>query len=137
MFLRSALEGNIGIDEDSECTVTPGGTVFYTGIDRHKRDSLLATYGSDGRLVKTGSGAEHPCRARRLLRHPRRPHRAVVESSGGWYWLADTSIGGQKVRAHGVPVEVDPARWAVYLESARPIALQVQRLVLPEDETKS
>jgi hypothetical protein len=28
--------------------------MFYTGIDQHKRDSFLATYDPDGRLVKQG-----------------------------------------------------------------------------------
>ena len=63
--------------------------MFYTGIDQHKRDSFLATYDAEGRLVKQGRVRNTRGALTAYLTAIGRPHRAVVESTGGWYWLAD------------------------------------------------
>jgi transposase len=63
--------------------------MFYTGIDQHKRDSYLATYDADGCFVKQGRVRNTRAALTAYLTTVGRPHRAVVESTGGWYWLAD------------------------------------------------
>lgn len=63
--------------------------MFYTGIDQHKRDSYLGTYDADGRVVKQGRVRNTRTALTAYLTAGGRPHRAVVESTGGGYWLAD------------------------------------------------
>ena len=63
--------------------------MFYSGIDQHKRDSYITTYGPDGGSVKQ---ERVPNTARRFQRYFAQfpgPHHAVVESTGSWYWVAD------------------------------------------------
>jgi len=64
--------------------------MYCSGIDQHKRTSVITTYDVDGQLVKR---AKLPNDRRRLgayFRDLPGPHKAVVESTGAWYWLADT-----------------------------------------------
>lgn len=64
--------------------------MYYSGIDQHKRYSVIATYDADGQLVKH---ARVPNDRPRLLAYftaLEGPHHAVVEATGNWYWLADT-----------------------------------------------
>ena len=63
--------------------------MFYTGIDQHKRDSFLATYDAEGTLVKQGRVRKTRAALSQYFAAFAGPHRAVVESTGGWYWLAD------------------------------------------------
>lgn len=63
--------------------------MWYTGIDQHREFCVLTTYGPDGPRVKQ---ARVPSTALALAPYFAAfpgPHRAVVESTGGWYWLAD------------------------------------------------
>ena len=63
--------------------------MFYSGIDQHKRDSYITTYGPDGEVVKQQRVANSPLLLQRYFAQFSGPHRAVVESTGSWYWLAD------------------------------------------------
>lgn len=75
---------------------------FFTGIDLHKRSSHLATVDAAGEIV-----AERNLRndSERLLAYfaaLEGRHLAVVESTGGWYWLEDvlTEVGVILTLAH-------------------------------------
>ena len=63
--------------------------MFYSGIDQHKRDSYITTYGPDGEVVKQERVPNTPLLLQRYFAQFPGPHRAVVESTGSWYWLAD------------------------------------------------
>jgi len=59
------------------------------GIDLHKRSLVIATLDSSGALVKR---RRLPTRGPDVLHYLASldgPHRAVVEATGGWYWIAD------------------------------------------------
>jgi transposase len=63
--------------------------MFYTGIDQHKRNSFITTYGPDGNIVKQERVPNTQLGLRQYFAQFHGPHRAVVESTGGWYWLAE------------------------------------------------
>jgi len=76
--------------------------MWYSGIDQHKRDSYLTTYGAEGPAVKQARVPNTPLQLERYFAPFPGPHRAVVESTGAWYWLADTLalLGVDLVLAH-------------------------------------
>ncbi len=63
--------------------------MFYSGIDQHKRDCFITTYGPDGAIVKQARVPNAPLQLQRHFAQFQGPHKAVVESTGSWYWLAD------------------------------------------------
>ena len=63
---------------------------YFTGIDLHKRSSLLTTLNADGDIVEQRKIHNHPNALRLYFRRLEGTHRAVVETTTGWYWLADT-----------------------------------------------
>ena len=63
--------------------------MFYSGIDQHKRDCFITTYGPEGAIVKQARVPNVPLQLQRYFAQFPGPHRAVVESTGSWYWLAD------------------------------------------------
>ena len=63
--------------------------MFYSGIDQHKRDCFITTYGPEGAIVKQARVPNAPLQLQRYFAQFSGPHRAVVESTGSWYWLAD------------------------------------------------
>ncbi len=63
--------------------------MFYSGIDQHKRDSFITTYDDDGTVVKQQRIRNCRMLIRRYFESLPGPHKAVVESTGSWYWLAD------------------------------------------------
>lgn len=76
--------------------------MWYSGIDQHKRDSVLTTYGPEGPRVKQAKVANTPLALAQYFGAFPGPHQAVVESTGGWYWLADAlaPLGVELVLAH-------------------------------------
>lgn len=63
--------------------------MLHHGIDLHKRSIVIGTVDSSGRVLKQ---KQMPARRTELLAYlssMRGPHRAVVEATGGWYWVAD------------------------------------------------
>jgi hypothetical protein len=62
--------------------------MFYTGIDQHKRNSYITTYGPEGSIVKQERVPNTELGLRQYFAQFQGHHRAVVESTGGWYWLA-------------------------------------------------
>ena len=67
--------------------------MWYSGIDQHKRDSVVTTYGPAGPRVKQARVLNTPLALEHYFAEFPGPHQAVVESTGGWYWLADTLAG--------------------------------------------
>jgi transposase len=63
--------------------------MFYSGIDQHKRDSFITTYGPDGEVVKQKRVANSTVLIQHYFSQLPGPHKAAVESTGSWYWLAD------------------------------------------------
>jgi hypothetical protein len=63
--------------------------MFYSGIDQHKRDCFITTYDSDGAMVKQKRVPNSPMLIRHYFGQLPGLHKAVVESTGSWYWLAD------------------------------------------------
>jgi hypothetical protein len=76
--------------------------MWYSGIDQHERDSVITTYGPDGPRVKQVRVANTPLTLAQYFADFPAPHKAVVESTGGWYWLADAlaPLGVELVLAH-------------------------------------
>ena len=62
--------------------------MYYYGIDQHKRDSFITTYDSQGTVVKQMRVANDPLLIQNYFAQFSGSHRAVVESTGSWYWLA-------------------------------------------------
>ena len=64
-------------------------TTYYTGIDPDKRSAYLTTLDNEGALA---CQKKLPCRREALRLYFRRlegRHRAVVETTTGWYWVSD------------------------------------------------
>ncbi len=66
--------------------------MFYSGIDQHKAASVITTLAADGQRV---AQATVPNQRAVLLRYFAQfpgAHKAVVESTGRWYWLRDLLV---------------------------------------------
>jgi len=63
--------------------------MYFSGIDQHKRDSFITTYDSKGTVVKQMRVRNNPLLIQNYFAQFPGPHKAVVESTGAWYWLAD------------------------------------------------
>lgn len=76
--------------------------MWYSGIDQHKAFCLITTYGAEGPRVKQARVASTPIALQQYCAEFPGPHQAVVESTGGWYWLADTLavLGVELILAH-------------------------------------
>ena len=56
--------------------------MFYSGIDQHKRDSYITTYGPEGAIVNQERVPNTRVRFERYFAQFAGPHHAVVESTG-------------------------------------------------------
>ncbi len=76
--------------------------MWYSGIDQHKQFCVITTYGAEGLRVKQARVASTALALQQYVAEFPGPHKAVVESTGGWYWLADTlaAVGVELVLAH-------------------------------------
>jgi transposase len=81
--------------------------MWYSGIDQHKAFCLITTYGAEGPRVKQARVACTPLALQQYFAELPGPHQAVVESTGGWYSLADTlaALGLELVLAHATRVK--------------------------------
>ena len=64
-------------------------TTYYSGIDLHKHTSYIATLNADGSLVKEANLKNHEGLIAAYFDSLPGTHKAVVESTPNWYWLAD------------------------------------------------
>jgi transposase len=81
--------------------------MWYSGIDQHKAFCLITTYGPEGPRVKQARVACTPLALQQYFAEFPGPHQAVVESTGGWYWLADAlgALSVELVLAHATRVK--------------------------------
>ena len=76
--------------------------MYFSGIDQHKRDCVITTYDDAGQRVKQQRVPTFSHCIRAYFAPFPAPHRAVVESTGFWYWLADLldDLGIELILAH-------------------------------------
>jgi transposase len=86
--------------------------MWFTGIDQHKQFCVLTTYGAEGPRVKQARVPSTPLALQTYVAEFPGPHQAVVESTGGWYWLADLlgRLGVELVLAHATRVKAIAAK---------------------------
>lgn len=63
--------------------------MLHHGIDLHKRTLVIGTVDSSGRVLKQKRMPTHRTELLEYFSSMRGPHRAVVEATGSWYWVAD------------------------------------------------
>jgi len=63
--------------------------MLYTGIDLHKRFSHLTTVDEKGMIVKQEKINNEPVHILNYFKSMKDDHKAVVESTLGWYWITD------------------------------------------------
>lgn len=66
--------------------------MFYSGIDQHKLSSVITTLAADGQRVAQATVPNDRRVLRQYFAQFPGPHRAVVESTGRWYWLRDLLV---------------------------------------------
>ncbi|MBI2537575.1 MAG: transposase, partial [Gemmatimonadetes bacterium] len=95
------------IQQDQNPSLQEGTSMWYSGIDQHKAFCLITTYGPEGAQVKQARVVSTPLALQQYFAAFPGPHQAVVESTGGWYWLADTltALGVELVLAHATRVK--------------------------------
>jgi len=64
-------------------------TIYYTGIDQHKRSSYLTTVDAAGDIVRSQKLKNNPDAIRAYFRTLGGEHDVTVESTTGWYWMND------------------------------------------------
>lgn len=64
-------------------------SVYYTGIDAHKRTCFLVTRDRDGKIVKEAEIRSSARALRDYFASLPSKHYAVVESTTSWYWISD------------------------------------------------
>lgn len=74
-------------------------TTYYSGIDLHKHTSYIATLNADGTLVKEANLKNHKALIAAYFASLPGLHKAVVESTPNWYWLADL-MRDQQIELH-------------------------------------
>ena len=77
-------------------------TIYYTGIDQHKRNSQLTTLDADGGIVRSSKVKNNPDAIRTYFRTLPGTHMATTETTTGWYWMNDLlrAEGAQLSLAH-------------------------------------
>jgi len=81
--------------------------MIYIGIDLYKTNMAITTIDSNGELL---APQKLPCLNPAVIRYfdsfPR-PHRAVVESTGSWYWVSDLlgELGIELILAHALQLK--------------------------------
>jgi transposase len=63
--------------------------MFYTGIDLHKKKSYLTTVDESGTILKRQNIHNRHINFQNYFASMTGIHKATVETTGSWYWLAD------------------------------------------------
>jgi transposase len=81
--------------------------MWHSGIDQHKAFCVITTYGPDGPRVKQARVMSTALALQQYFAEFPGPHKAVVESTGAWYWLVDAlrGLGIELVLAHAMRVK--------------------------------
>ena len=109
--------------------------MFYSGIDQHKRDSYITTYGPESTIVKQERVPNSPLLIRRCFAQFPGPHKAVVESTGSWYWLADLlgDMGVELTLAHATRLKaISAAKVKTDKVDSDILAMLLQADLIPE-----
>jgi len=90
-------------------------TTYYTGIDLHKRTAYLTTVDENGTVA---GQKKLPCRRDRFRQYFRSfdgdgSHQAAVETTTGWYWVADL------LNAEGVELKLAHAKYLKAISYAK------------------
>lgn len=72
--------------------------MLYTGIDLHKAFSCFATLDEKGEIINEAKIYNNPPEILNYFWSMKDTHKAVVESTLGWYWLTDL------LREHGIDI---------------------------------
>jgi transposase len=83
------------------------------GIDLHKRTLTIATVDQHGTLIRRSKIAARRPDVIRYFASLQGPHRAVVEATGSWYWVADL------LRLQGIELKLAHARKLKAVASAK------------------
>lgn len=88
---------------------------YYTGIDLHKRTAYLTTIDERGQLA---GQKKLPCRRRALRQYfasfeTGARHKAAVETTTGWYWVADL------LREEGIELKLAHAKYLKAISYAK------------------
>ncbi len=67
--------------------------LYNSGIDLHKRRSVIYTVDVEGNRVKEATIKSHPKALTAYFATLPGEHRAVVETTSGWYWVSDLCAG--------------------------------------------
>jgi len=109
--------------------------MWYSGIDQHKQSSVITTYGPEGPVVKQARLPSTPLALQLYFAQFPGPHQAVVESTGGWYWLADvlTALGVGLVLAHATRLKaISAAKVKTDQVDSDTMALLLRAGLIPE-----
>ena len=109
--------------------------MWYSGIDQHKQSSVITTYGPEGPVVKQARLPSTPLALQQYFAQFPGPHQAVVESTGGWYWLADVlaTLGVNLVVAHATRLKaISAAKVKTDQVDADTMALLLRAGLIPE-----
>jgi transposase len=98
--------------------------MFYTGIDLHQDNCLVATLDSNGTLVKQERLPNVPESILAYFRSLDGPHIAVVECTAGWYWLNDL------LEANGIELVLAHAKYLKAISYAKVKTDKVDSLTL-------
>jgi transposase len=76
--------------------------MLYSGIDLHRRLIVVCTVDNNGTIIARSRMKTDPALVSEYFRQWPDQHRAVVECTTGWYWLADLlrSLGVDLILAH-------------------------------------
>lgn len=80
---------------------------YFSGIDLHKRTAVICTIDTDGDVVKEATLKNHPALLAAYFASVPGEHRAVVESTTGWYWLSEllAELGVELTLAHATDLK--------------------------------
>jgi transposase len=96
------------------------------GIDLHKRSLVIATLDDRGDLVKRSKVPARRSDVLRYFQSLKGPHRAVVEATGSWYWVADL------LRPQGIDLKLAHARQLKAVAAAKVKTDPVDALTLAQ-----
>ena len=115
-------------------------TVYFTGIDQHKRTSFLTTLDEDGDIVRSTKLKNNPDVIRAYFRTLSGEHHATVETTTDWYWMNDLLRLGMIPEAHKISREMrdvrDTLRSRLHLVEKRTSALNSVHRVLEKFNTE-
>lgn len=100
--------------------------MLYSGIDLHKRFSFITTVDEQGKVLSQGKIRNDQLAILKYFGSFNQPHKAVVECTGNWYWIADL------LNDHGFPCIVAHAKYLKAISYAKVKTDKVDSLTLAQ-----